>query len=62
VNVSARPFEIEAGAVLIRALQPVEGIKCVKIFRKNSEELSLTPSPGKIGQALYIQKSLKAKT
>ncbi|MGC2574693.1 MAG: DNA-3-methyladenine glycosylase, partial [Candidatus Nitrosopolaris sp.] len=53
VNVSARPFEIEAGAVLIRALQPVEGIKCMKIYRKTSEELSLTSGPGKIGQALY---------
>jgi len=61
VNVSARPFEIEAGAVLIRALQPVEGIKCMKIYRKNSEELSLTSGPGKIGQALYIQKSLNGQ-
>ena len=61
VNVSARPFEIEAGAVLIRALQPVEGIECMKIFRKNNEELSLTSGPGKIGQALYIQKSLNGQ-
>jgi DNA-3-methyladenine glycosylase len=61
VNVSAKPVEIEAGAVLIRALQPVEGIKCMKIFRKNSEELSLTSGPGKIGQALYIQKSLNGQ-
>jgi DNA-3-methyladenine glycosylase len=59
--VSARPVEIEAGAVLIRALQPVEGIKCMKIFRKNSQELSLTSGPGKIGQALYIQKSLNGQ-
>jgi len=61
VNVSARPSEIEAGAVLIRALQPVEGIKCMKIFRKNSEELSLTSGPGKIGQSLDIKKSLNGQ-
>lgn len=61
VNVSARPLEIEAGAVLIRALQPVEGISCMKIFRKRREELSLTSGPGKIGQALCIQKSLNGQ-
>jgi DNA-3-methyladenine glycosylase len=61
VNVSARPVEIGAGAVLIRALQPVEGIKWMKIFRKNSEDLSLTSGPGKIGHALYIQKSLNGQ-
>jgi DNA-3-methyladenine glycosylase len=61
VNVSARPPETEAGAVLIRALQPVEGIRCMKIFRKNCEELSLTSGPGKIGQALCIQKSLNGQ-
>jgi len=61
VNVSARPLEIEAGAVLIRALQPVEGIRCMKIFRKNCKELSLTSGPGKIGQALCIQKSLNGQ-
>ena len=46
LNVSAKPLEIEAGAVLIRALQPVEGIRRMKIFRRNCEELSLTSGPG----------------
>jgi DNA-3-methyladenine glycosylase len=58
LNVSAKPREIEAGAVLIRALQPVEGIRWMKIFRRNCEELSLTSGPGKLSQALNIQQSL----
>ena len=61
LNVSAKPLEIGAGAVLIRALQPVEGLKIMKIFRKNCQELSLTSGPGKLGQALNIQKSMNGK-
>ena len=61
LNVSAKPLEIGAGAVLIRALQPVEGLKIMKIFRKNCQELSLTSGPGKLSQALNIQKSLNGK-
>jgi DNA-3-methyladenine glycosylase len=61
LNVSAKPLEIEAGAVLIRALQPVEGIRRMKIFRRKCEELSLTSGPGKLSQALNIQQSLNGK-
>lgn len=61
LNVSAKPLEIEAGAVLIRALQPVEGIRRMKIFRRKCEELSLTSGPGKLSQALDIQESLNGK-
>ncbi len=61
LNVSAKPLEIEAGAVLIRALQPVEGIRRMKIFRSNCEELSLTSGPGKLSQALNIQQSLNGE-
>lgn len=61
LNVSAKPLEIEAGAVLIRALQPVEGIRRMKIFRRNCEELSLTSGPGKLSQALNIQRSLNGE-
>lgn len=61
LNVSAKPLEIEAGAVLIRALQPVEGIRRMKIFRRNREELSLTSGPGKLSQALNIQQSLNGE-
>ena len=61
LNVSAKPLEIEAGAVLIRALQPVEGIRRMKIFRRNCVELSLTSGPGKLSQALNIQQSLNGE-
>ena len=61
LNVSAKPLEIEAGAVLIRAIQPLEGLRIMKIFRKNCQELSLTSGPGKLGQALNIQKSMNGK-
>jgi len=61
LNVSAKPLEIEAGAVLIRALQPVEGIRRMKIFRSNCEELSLTSGPGNLSQALNIQQSLNGE-
>ena len=61
LNVSAKPLEIEAGAVLIRAIQPLEGLRIMKIFRKNCQELSLTSGPGKLSQALNIQKSLNGE-
>ncbi len=58
MNVSAKPLEIEAGAVLIRAIPPSEGLRIMKIFRKICQELSLTSGPGKLSRALDIQKSL----
>jgi DNA-3-methyladenine glycosylase len=61
LNVSAKPLEIEAGAVLIRAIQPLEGVRIMKIFRKNCEELSLTSGPGKLSQAINVQKSLNGE-
>jgi DNA-3-methyladenine glycosylase len=61
VNVSARSEEIKAGAVLIRALQPLEGIGLMKGFRKSHELLSLTSGPGKLAQALNISKSLNGE-
>jgi len=58
VNVSARSSEVKAGAVLIRALQPLEGIHIMKILRNTNDELSLSSGPGKLTQALRIDKSL----
>jgi len=58
VNVTARSDEIKAGAVLIRALQPLEGIDSMKRFRKTNNLLSLTSGPGKVTQALNITKAL----
>jgi DNA-3-methyladenine glycosylase len=58
VNVTARSDEIKAGAVLIRALQPLEGIDLMKCFRKTDNLLSLTSGPGKVTQALNITRDL----
>jgi DNA-3-methyladenine glycosylase len=61
VNVSARSNELDAGAVLIRALQPLEGIEVMKSFRKNDNHLSLTSGPGKLSQALNVTKLLNGE-
>ena len=58
VNVSARSTKVKAGAVLIRALQPLEGIDKMKAFRRNDDILSLTSGPGRLCQALNINLSL----
>ena len=47
-------------AVLIRALQPKEGLQLMHKFRKTDDERKLTTGPGKLGQALKIDKSLNA--
>ena len=57
VNVSAHSNKVKAGAVLIRALQPLEGIDKMKAFRKNDDILCLTSGPGKLSQALNIDLS-----
>jgi DNA-3-methyladenine glycosylase len=58
VNVSARSSKVKAGSVLIRALQPLEGIDKMMTFRKTDDMLSLTSGPGKLSQALNINLSL----
>ncbi|MCX7698067.1 MAG: DNA-3-methyladenine glycosylase [Candidatus Goldbacteria bacterium] len=42
------------GAVLIRALEPYENIKLMKILRKVDDEYKLTNGPGKLTEALAI--------
>ena len=44
----------KAGAVLIRALEPQEGIGLMKKMRKTDEMKNLTNGPGKLTQALAI--------
>jgi DNA-3-methyladenine glycosylase len=58
VNISARSSKVKAGAVLIRALQPLEGIEDMKAFRKTDNILALASGPGKLSQALNIDRSL----
>ncbi|MBU1146249.1 DNA-3-methyladenine glycosylase [Patescibacteria group bacterium] len=46
-------------AVLIRAIEPTDGIDLIKKFRKNQKIIfNLTNGPGKLCQALKIDKSL----
>lgn len=43
-------------AVLIRALEPAEGVNLMKEFRKQDNIKNLTTGPGKLAQALMITK------
>jgi len=47
-----------AGAVLIRALEPVEGLNVMKRFRPHVSTLDITNGPGKLTKALSIDKTL----
>ncbi len=55
-NVVARHPKIEAGAVLIRAIEPEKGIKVMQKNRKITNLKSLTNGPAKLTQALEITK------
>jgi DNA-3-methyladenine glycosylase len=58
INVSARSRNVEAGAVLIRGIEPVEGIDVMRQFRPVENVFSLTSGPGKLTQALSINSML----
>lgn len=45
-------------AVLIRAIEPVEGVEAMKLLRRGAKERGLTNGPGKLCQALAIDKTL----
>ena len=51
----------EPEAVLIRALEPVEGLSHMKKYRKKQKLTELCSGPGKLCQALNITKDLNAK-
>ena len=53
-NVVAKKEEDESGAVLIRAIQPIQGIKHMIKNRKTSILSNLTNGPGKLTQAMQI--------
>jgi DNA-3-methyladenine glycosylase len=50
--------EGRANAVLIRALEPVEGIEVMKANRNGRPQRELTSGPAKLAQALAIDKTL----
>jgi len=54
INVVARAPEAAAGAVLIRALEPLEAIEFIEKQRNVRQSYNLTNGPGKIGQAFGI--------
>ena len=56
MNVVARDDNYEAGAVLIRALEPKEGVNFMVKQRKTDEISNLTNGPAKLTQALQITK------
>lgn len=55
-NVVARSPSSDAGAVLIRAIKPEDGIDIIVKNRKNAKYANLTNGPAKITQALQISK------
>ncbi len=54
VNVSARSRNEKAGAVLIRALEPVQGIEIMSKLRGVSDRMLIASGPGRLTQALDI--------
>ena len=55
LNVVSEPRET-AAAILIRALEPLEGIEIMRRHRKTTRLLDLTRGPGRLAQALQIDR------
>jgi len=54
LNIVAKSATTTAGAVLIRALEPLQGIEVMQCYRYNNCLKKLTNGPGKLAQALQI--------
>ncbi len=59
-NIVAKDKDCIAGAILIRSIQPIDGVNLMRIFRKTEKILDLTSGPGKLTQALKISKNHNA--
>jgi DNA-3-methyladenine glycosylase len=57
LNISSERAGI-GGGVLIRAIEPLEGIEIMQRHRKSTELLDLTRGPGRLAAALRIDRSL----
>lgn len=57
VNVSAR-LHTDAGGVLIRALEPLQGVTAMQQLRRRTALRDLASGPAKLTQALNIDKTL----
>ena len=55
VNVTSEEPGVGAG-VLLRALEPLEGIEVMQRFRKTTRIRDLTRGPGRLAQAMHIDK------
>ena len=56
-NIVAKNNDCAAGAILIRSIQPLEGMNLMRIFRRTNNILNLTSGPGKLSQAFKISKN-----
>jgi DNA-3-methyladenine glycosylase len=61
LNFTTEPDDSKPGAVLIRALEPVEGIEEMKMNRGVSEVALVTNGPGKLTKALSIDKAFNGE-
>ena len=55
VNVTSEEPGVGAG-VLLRALEPLEGIEIMQRFRKTTRTRDLARGPGRLAQAMHIDK------
>ena len=58
LNVVAKKKTDHAGALLIRGVEPINGVKHMIKNRKKKDDMNLTNGPGKLSQALQINKKL----
>ena len=57
LNVSSEP-EGFAGGILIRGLEPIQGIELMQKYRKTTKVFDLTRGPGRLAAALQIDRRL----